>query len=619
MKKILILIILGLSMWYAFAFTNTNTSWTPWEISKLILGIINFLNVIWLPFAILAGKLFTNDFVYWSFLHLDVILWKIWNFSKTIANYALAFILFFSIFGLFIWKVKNIWNTLLKLWLATVLINMSWFLVWALIDISTILLISVWSFPLQIIWNANISTRAKFCQDVQISFSWNLTNIVSCKKDKDINASSFLEKANSLAWPLVYIWQSILGINWALDKISKKVIYKQKPKWKDVLKVVSLWTMIQFIVVLLFVVPIVILLFIWVVRVFWLWIYIWFSPLIILDQIFGGKILKTKKEFELKNIIWLIFQPVLIVFAMWIAVVFLVGIQSAFIWGKADKWLKELGVCWDKHNALCLQSKKVITIQWNLLNDFVNSIWGVFGYIILLLLSTLVLWSMIKVATKSSELTANISQSVYQFAEDTIKAVPIVPIAGGVGIWAIQKALDRWILKRDFDSIAAKQASWFLSKYGLTSKWDLSIDELKTYTDELKSATNFNMWRNTLIKLMRQIKHSHPDLVPANSPNFRKFIYTSIEDLYPLLWTHKDDLKKIWFLDSHGKKLSESKVFAKREFREFVTWLFMNVDNSNVLTQSNFNAFVNYVLSNHGRVDYFNKPINEYTNANTNT
>jgi hypothetical protein len=46
---------------------------------------LNILNLIWLPLAILAGKLFTNDFVYGTFMHMDVVLWKIWNFSKNVS------------------------------------------------------------------------------------------------------------------------------------------------------------------------------------------------------------------------------------------------------------------------------------------------------------------------------------------------------------------------------------------------------------------------------------------------------------------------------------------------------------------------------------------------------
>ena len=398
--------------------------------------------------------------------------------------------------------------------------------------------------------------------------------------------------------------------------IIKNLIQK---KVKDVLKVVSIGTMIQLIVVVLFVVPIVILVFIWLVRVFWLWIYIWFSPLIILDQIFGGKMLKNKKEFELKNIIWLIFQPVLIVFAMWIAVIFLVGIQSAFTWGKAEKGLKELGVCEDQHNALCLQNKKVITIEWNLLNDFIQAAWWVFGYTILLLLSTLVLWSMIKVATKSSELTANISQSVYQFAEDALKAVPIVPVAGGVGVGAIQKALSKRLLKRDFETKAAQQAETLLESLWLRPKWDIKVGELSEFRERVVSVTNFIGWKDTFVHFIKSIVSdpNHKDLVPAYSPNFKDAIYEAMKVLRNKGYANTDSaktiLKKIGFLkEKDGNYTIQPKdiVFANQEFGKFVTWLIKNINESSIAWSSNFANFYHIVISWIG-ADLTTKPIRE--------
>lgn len=39
--------------------------------------------------ANLVGKLMTNVFVYGEFLNLDVFLWKVWQISRNIANFAI--------------------------------------------------------------------------------------------------------------------------------------------------------------------------------------------------------------------------------------------------------------------------------------------------------------------------------------------------------------------------------------------------------------------------------------------------------------------------------------------------------------------------------------------------
>ncbi|MEI7919034.1 MAG: hypothetical protein WCH65_02195 [bacterium] len=104
--------------------------------------------------AILAGKLMTNDFVYGAFLHMDVYLWKIWNIMKNFANFALLALVLGSIIKSLTGKealdVKKILtNTLL----AGILIQASWFLMGAIVDISTVATASISSFPMTFLNN----------------------------------------------------------------------------------------------------------------------------------------------------------------------------------------------------------------------------------------------------------------------------------------------------------------------------------------------------------------------------------------------------------------------------------------------------------------------------------
>ena len=596
-KKILLVLVWISMIGLTFATANTQAVNTD---TNFYVSIINLLNLIWMPFAILAGKLLTNDFVYGSFMHLDVILWKIWQFSKTISYYILAFILFFSIFSFFVWKTKNIWSTLFKIVVAAILIDLSWFLIWALLDISNLLLVSVGAFPMKIINETNvISPQVKYCEEFDLNYKWKLSQILTCKKEVTKQADEFLSKANTLAGPLVYIWQSILWINKKWDTIVKKT-KKNNGSKKDIIKVISIWTMIQLVAVVLFVIPIIILVFIGIVRIFWLRIYIWFSPLIILDQIFWWKVLSNKPQFQFKNMIWLIFQPVFIVFAMWISVIFLVSIQSAFTSKQTEKGLKELGICWKNENSFCMtddtgKNKPVITIVWNLMREFISDTWWVIGYMTLFILTLLVLWSMIKVATKSSEITASISENIYNFAEESLKSIKFIPTpAGRVGIGALQMAMRKSILKRDFETKAAQQASEFLEKLWFKNKSDIDIWMVSEFNEKIVIARNFNTWLPDMLKFLDEVAKRKEDLIPAYAPNFQNAIYNAMERLYSIDSSAKTLFKNVgWAKD--GRLVSKEKLFANQEFWKFLTGLFKNLHNPSIQGISNFSTLYHNV------------------------
>lgn len=132
------------------------------NVSDLIKMVSHIVYVFIWPCLVIAGTALDNSLVYGSFLHLDAALWNIWNIMKNFANFALWFLFVFTIVvNLFkgangksdpmenaIWTVKS---TLL----AGVLVQMSWFIVAVLIDLSTILIYAVWGLPLSMLWNYN--------------------------------------------------------------------------------------------------------------------------------------------------------------------------------------------------------------------------------------------------------------------------------------------------------------------------------------------------------------------------------------------------------------------------------------------------------------------------------
>jgi hypothetical protein len=120
-----------------------------------------------------------------------------------------------------------------------------------------------------------------------------------------IPLSSLVPNANSVSGPLVFFGASVLS----LFDLSKEV---NDISWKTI----TVKTMLSFIVVLLYVLPLMVLAVVNFVRIFWIWMFIIFSPFIFIDLVFKGvfsKKIEGFKKLSFSNLIGLIFMPVAVV------------------------------------------------------------------------------------------------------------------------------------------------------------------------------------------------------------------------------------------------------------------------------------------------------------------
>ena len=109
--------------------------------------------VVLYPLLVVAWKLADNSFVYWEVFGFDAVLWQLWNIVKNFANFGLWFLLVYKIFE-FLLKWQKPWEMkkLLISWLiACVWIQASWFFMYVLVDVSTILAYWVWWLPISIL------------------------------------------------------------------------------------------------------------------------------------------------------------------------------------------------------------------------------------------------------------------------------------------------------------------------------------------------------------------------------------------------------------------------------------------------------------------------------------
>ncbi len=102
--------------------------------------------------AFLAGKLMSNDFIYGTFIHLDSALFKMWNYMKNIANFMLGFLFLFGILKSFFTKdAFELKKVLPRYLIAGIIIQMSWFIMGAFVDLANIATAAVGAFPQEFI------------------------------------------------------------------------------------------------------------------------------------------------------------------------------------------------------------------------------------------------------------------------------------------------------------------------------------------------------------------------------------------------------------------------------------------------------------------------------------
>lgn len=105
-------------------------------------AVLRIANMLLRPLLMISGWAMDNSMVYGSLFGFDAALWTVRNLTKNLANFFLAFLFVYTLLkGLFSDKNKAvsefkklITNTLI----AGILIQSSWFLISAAVDISTI-------------------------------------------------------------------------------------------------------------------------------------------------------------------------------------------------------------------------------------------------------------------------------------------------------------------------------------------------------------------------------------------------------------------------------------------------------------------------------------------------
>jgi len=348
---LLLFVVMQFFIWTSFAASSGGSSSDFIKnMSHLLHVFISILSWVWVLLATMAWKLMTNDFVYWSFMHLDKSLWDLWNIMKNFANFTLWFILVFTIVkNLFKWSfgdssadpLKGAKDTIIHTLIAWVLIQMSWFLMAAVLDLSTIATAAVWSIPAQFMSNTpDFQTKMtamieKSTTKLKIDFSSNSNTVQSMIWiDEEHNTTEEIQKlfdtitpsADSLAWPLMFLWASVFNL-YDLSDTSKNES-GTADLWDLIL---SLW--INWFVLFSYSLMLALIFVFNLFRVITLWIVIPLMPFVVLVGVFSkwqnAKITWFLKDvLDYKKILKLVFKPVYMTLVLSIILIVMVLVRS---------------------------------------------------------------------------------------------------------------------------------------------------------------------------------------------------------------------------------------------------------------------------------------------------
>lgn len=332
---------------------------------------------------------------------------------------------------------KTIWWFLL----AGVLIQASWFLIWATMDIEKITTAAAGSLPALVIQenSERWSRIVEWMTDSNIlnkkmsldSLSWSLVFSISTWSLANQNSNesildAILPSYNSLSWPLYFIGFSIFRFQ---DYAG--VSFNSLNNAEEISQVLTATT-IKILIQLAFVIFMFLLVLINVVRIWYLWLVIALSPIIVLlivmKEIIGIDLLKDKLDavgikIDIPTILAYIFQPTIIVIFMSLT---LIAVTALWQW----MWTGDLYIqdyAWlTITNTGATHPTFEFSSQGDVFDNFTeNGRWVFKNLIMMGMVLALLLW-MIIMSAKALKIKfiENIATSLWKALTD----IPMIPI-----------------------------------------------------------------------------------------------------------------------------------------------------------------------------------------------
>ncbi len=527
-----------------YAATTTADSEVLIATKEFLQTVLSLCSRWWIILAILAGKLMTNDFVYGAFMHMDIYLWKIRNIMKNFANFALAGLVLVSIVqGLVGKEALNVKKIITNTLIAAILIQASRFLMWAVIDISTIATAGIWAFPTAFLKNdiqlqtniTNSITTFKARRGIinlttQTTWLNNMfTSIPETSQSVSATRENILPNQNSISGPFIYLGMAVFSFQ----------NYLTIGQGSTALPNLTLGFALRFFMLFLFTVALLLMLIANIMRIWLLWIFIIWSPFLILIKVFNKKVWGSgwlEKIFSVANLISAVFKPVIFVAGMSLMLIIIVSMQNSISWSWATRENNLNGVSLGKNGP----STSTLNIDWitsisinqkDLLGadvigpNALGQTQNFFSELIMLLLTLFLMRQFIKLSlTLGGWTIEETMKGLIKSTEGMAKAMPILP-------W--------WISATGASKIMSKNTDKMLGGFGVNKSGEFG--EMGEW------------WRFT-----------------RNETKFDNYVRAKL--LWELPWWDENDDKVLWKL-IEGNTNDGTAFFSKsRELAQAKSW-----------------------------------------------
>ena len=339
-----------------------------------------------------------------------------------------------------------------------VLVQMSWFIVMVLVDLSTILIATVSAFPSQLVDNSqqlqttivavkDADKTLKYMKSQAVVYTIDgelTTKLVDLPQRREVPNEKFIDeimpKPEDLSGPLMRLGFSVFKTNDYLQYNNNNVagVSCQDKAFKQIFQF-SLYSA----GLVLFTLSLLVLTVVLIVRLAYLWVAIALSPLIIFIKQFEIKGLDQTKEWGFLNvdtIIGLIFQPVKFCFFIGLMMIIIVIYQSFFQLDYKDASFGEgnVSISTTKNGESWYSSAVKID---GLLNMNMSNAKMTIQEIFIAILSLAFMRMIIKVAITNKTGVKKLDQftsSVAKLGQSTIESTPIIAVPNGsLALWDI--------------------------------------------------------------------------------------------------------------------------------------------------------------------------------------
>lgn len=468
------------------AYAQSTTPDNSWNMSQWIQQIITLFSRLWVVLAMGAGKLMSNAFVYGEFMNFDVYLRQMRNISKNFANLAIGFMFLYYILKFVFQSEEVTGNEIGKKigWflLAWVMIQASWFMMGALLDIEQIATSAMGALPGLVIQDNNtrwqnmtkaMGSAGVLGKNLQLKKkeSTNPTYLVYDRSEDaqwintgtNSTLDAILPSHDTLSWPLYFIWFAIFQF-----QSYSEVPVDPSLTLKDLSRMFTA-TGIKFLVLTAFVVMMLILFIVNIIRIAYLWMIIALAPLIVLYIVLkkvlgidlGSSSDGIMSKINIQTILAYIFQPTIIITFMGLMLIAVTALWQGM--GPVNTTVQEYWFA--INNTGVSHATFELETKWDLFSTIGDSSKGIFKNLIILGLVFALLLGIIVLS--ASSLKIKFIENIAESLGKTIAKIPMIPMRSAGQAW-------NNILK---DTIWIDLAS--PSNRGkLDMKWDNALREL---------------------------------------------------------------------------------------------------------------------------------------------